>query len=289
MNHKKTIRIGTRGSELALWQANRVKDLLIKAEPSNHYLILPIVTKGDVNTKDSISQIGGKGIFLKEIELALVNNDIDIAIHSFKDITAIPNKELAYSGFILEESVTDSFILFNDKSLTDQLVIATGSLRRKALMKEYYPQVKCIEIRGNIQTRIESAKKSGADGLMLSTAGLQRLGLTDLISHECNPNQFIPAPGQGIIAIQHRSNEPEIVNKVKAITQKETNDLALNYYAILEELNFNCDIPFGAYINAKQELKLFYEKNNVPTFVTTQWSKKDEVKRSLKSLINNNH
>ena len=143
---KKIIRIGTRRSELAMWQANRVKTSLESLGGDYAYELVPIQTIGDQNISDPISSIGGKGIFLKEIEQALVHNDIDIAVHSFKDITAIPSTKLEYSGFILEEAITDSFILLNNKTLSDDLVIATGSLRRKALIRELYPNIKCIDI-----------------------------------------------------------------------------------------------------------------------------------------------
>jgi len=283
----KIIRIGTRRSELAMWQANRVKASLESLAEGYAYELLPIQTKGDQNISDPISSIGGKGIFLKEIEQALINNDIDIAVHSFKDITAIPSTKLEYSGFILEEAITDSFILLTNKSLSDDLVIATGSLRRKALIRELYPNIKCVDIRGNVHTRIETAKKNKLDGLMLSTAGLQRLGLDHLISHECDPNTFIPAPGQGMIAIQQRVDEPHIKQSIQAITNNQTNALAQQYYIILKTLNFNCDIPFGAYINSSQQLRLFYELDGNANHLLTEWSDQQDVESTLNNLVNN--
>jgi hydroxymethylbilane synthase len=281
---KKVIRIGTRQSVLAMWQANRVKASLESLNEECTYELVPIQTKGDQNISDPISSIGGKGIFLKEIEQALVNNDIDIAVHSFKDITAIPSIDLEYSGFILEEAITDSFILLTNKSLSDDLVIATGSLRRKALIRELYPNIQCVDIRGNVHTRIEKAKTNKLDGLMLSTAGLQRLGLEHLIAHECDPNEFIPAPGQGIIAIQHRVGEPHIKQAIQAITNSQTNALAQQYYTILQTLNFNCDIPFGAYINSSQQLRLFYDDSKAPRFLSIELSHKEGVNQILKDL-----
>ena len=120
---------------------------------------------------------------------------------------------------------------------------------------------------------------------MLSTAGLQRLGLDHLISHECNPNKFIPAPGQGMIAIQQRVDEPHIKQSIQAITNSQTNALAQQYYAILETLNFNCDIPFGAYINSSQQLRLFYELDGTPNHLLTEWSDQQDVENTLNALV----
>ncbi|MEK9726835.1 MAG: hydroxymethylbilane synthase [Candidatus Margulisiibacteriota bacterium] len=255
----KKIRIGTRGSALAMWQAKHVESLLLANHLNLETVLVPIETQGDLDLNRSISDIGGKGIFLKEIEQALLANKIDIAVHSFKDITAIPSPKLTYSGFILEEAVTDAFILFNNRKITDDnLKIATGSLRRKALCQVLYPNIQCHDIRGNIQTRIQRAKDRGDDGVLLSTAGLQRLNLTHLIHLETNPEEFIPAPGQGIIAIQQRSNDPNLSAIIQKITQSSVNDLALKYYALLQGVDFNCQVPFGAYFN-QNKLCVFME------------------------------
>ena len=275
MGQPARIRIGTRSSQLARWQANRVQAFIHQHDSNIATDIIPIETSGDQNLAQPISDIGGKGIFLKEIEHALINNDIDIAVHSFKDITSIPNPDLEYSGFILEESATDAFILFNGKQITDDsLTIATGSLRRKALCKDLYPNIRCVEIRGNIQTRIKKAEALGYDGLMLSTAGLQRLGMDHLITHECEPTEFIPAPGQGIIAIQQRSGEHDIQSLVEAITDTQTNQLARHYYQLLEGVQFNCGIPFGAYIDEFNHLKLFVEKDGRGKYFTVDLMEK---------------
>ena len=286
MGKQSHIRIGTRSSQLALWQAKRVQALINQHNASVATDIIPIQTTGDVNLTQSISDIGGKGIFLKEIEQALVNREIDIAVHSFKDITSIPNPNLTYSGFVLEESVTDAFILFNGKQLTDEsLTIATGSLRRKALCKELYSNITCVDIRGNIQTRIKKAEALGYDGLMLSTAGLQRLEMDHLITHECDPTEFIPAPGQGLIAIQQRSGEHDIQSLVEAITDTQTNQLARHYYQLLEGVQFNCGIPFGAYIDESNHLKLFVEKDCGGKYFTVDLLKKEWLNLVVEKVI----
>ena len=285
MGQQTNIRIGTRKSALAMWQAERVKALIQQHNRNCSCVLVPIQTSGDVNVDQSISDIGGKGIFLKEIEQALINNDIDIAVHSFKDITSIPNSDLTYSGFILEESITDAFILFNGKQLMDEsLIIATGSLRRKALCKDLYPNITCVDIRGNIQTRIKKAEALGYDGLMLSTAGLQRLGMDHLITHECDPTEFIPAPGQGIIAIQQRSGEHDIQSLVEAITDTQTNQLARHYYQLLEGVQFNCGIPFGAYVDEFNHLRVFIEKNGQSDYCMFTGNESDQLNQAIAAV-----
>ena len=284
MGKQTRIRIGTRQSSLALWQANRVK-VLLENTTNQQCEIVPIATTGDINLTQSISEIGGKGIFLKEIEHALINDEIDIAVHSFKDITAMPNASLVYSGFILEESVTDCFILF-DQSVDlnkDTLKIATGSLRRQALIQHLYPNIECVGIRGNVGSRIKKAKQSGYHGLMLSTAGLQRLNLDHLITHQCDPTKFIPAPGQGMIAIQNRQNDSVIESLISAISDPAINQLANIYYQLLRDINFNCGIPFGAYV-FNDQLKVFVQKQNQPYFLDLDISKAATIAAEIKQL-----
>ena len=255
------IRIGTRGSALALWQANYIKQALVHAFPQLSVTIHVIQTQGDKDGQCSIADIGGKGVFVKDIEQALVDNTIDIAVHSFKDITSQPHSELDYAGFCLQERVTDAIILFDQPSNaleSESLVLATGSMRRQALCKEYFSKVQCVPIRGNIDTRIQTAKDRGLDGLILSTAGLQRLGLDDYITHEPDPMQFVPAPGQGLLALQVRAQDTPALDCVNAISNAIINDLGHLYYDLLEGIAFNCGIPFGAYID-KDILHVFLE------------------------------
>ncbi len=285
MGKQARIRIGTRRSDLAQWQAKRVQTLIQNNYPELFCELVLIDTTGDINLTDSISEIGGKGIFLKEIEQALVNNDIDIAIHSFKDITVTPLNKLKYSGFILEESVSDAFILFDNFNLgVDKLTIATGSLRRQALCQKLYPNISCVDIRGNIQTRIKKAKKAGYDGLLLSMAGLERLGLDELVTHQCDPNIFIPAPGQGIIAIQQKSQDSEIELIIKSITTPSINELANCYYQLLESINFNCGIPFGAYFG-ENSLTIFLEKDGNAERLVFEGNKDEQLNQAITEML----
>tara|TARA_A100001015_G_C14994486_1_gene715571 strand:+ start:313 stop:1173 length:861 start_codon:yes stop_codon:yes gene_type:complete len=262
----KHLRIGTRQSQLAMWQAKRIQTLISNYAPSIKMEIIPIETSGDINLTDSISEIGGKGIFLKEIEQALISNSIDIAVHSFKDITSNPHPQLQFSGFLLEESETDAFILFNNKSITDDaLVIATGSLRRKALCKHLFSNITCVNIRGNIQTRIKKAEELGYDGLLLSTAGLQRLKLDHLISLQCNSKEFIPAPGQGFIAIQNRIQDTELGILINNIVPQFSQKLGGIYFDFLKGIEFNCQLPLGAHIK-NNNIDIFLEHKTAQYF-----------------------
>ena len=249
MTKTHTIRLGTRGSSLALTQANMVKAMLEEHFPDVPIQLITIKTTGDIRSED-ISSLGGKGVFIKEIEAALLNNEIDLAVHSFKDITSKPHDSLVYSAFLLQERVTDAFVLFNKKNVQqDACVIATGSMRRQALCRELYPNITCVPIRGNIDNRIKKAKSLGYDGLILSTAGLQRLDLDHLITHEPDPVRFIPAPGQGMLAIQHRVADKHIVPFVEPLIMPKTHLLGVHYFRLLQGISFNCNLPFGAYIN----------------------------------------
>ena len=251
MTYLQHLRLGTRGSALALKQANNVK-VMMDAMFSVNVELTIIKTTGD-DTSEDISSLGGKGVFVKEIENALLRRDIDLAVHSFKDITSTPHSELKYSAFLLKERVTDAFVLFNHQQLpTDDCVLATGSMRRQALCQALYPNVRCVPIRGNIDTRIQKARAMGVDGVILSTAGLQRLGLDHLITHEPDPKQFVPAPGQGMLAIQHRSKDTIVEAMVKQLIHPKVHELGESYYNLLHGISFNCELPFGAYIEDKQ-------------------------------------
>ena len=278
------IRLGSRGSALARVQANRVKSLINQRYPEITIEIVIIKTAGDLN-QGEISSLGGKSVFVKEIETALINDEIDIAVHSFKDITSQPIQGLSYSSFLLEERPTDAFILFDkNKSLSDPLTIATGSLRRQHLCAHLYPSIRCVPIRGNIDTRIKLAMEQNYDGLILSTAGLQRLALDAQIAVELDPNQFIPAPGQGMLAIQHRSNDLKSQAIAKAVGDKMDHQLGQMYFQFLQGISFNCELPLGAYIE-NNHIHIFIEHNE-PRYLTFSVSDMSHAIQSVKALVN---
>ena len=200
------IRIGTRGSKLALAQAYIVQNRIETQNPNIKTSIIKIETEGDKNQSSSLSEIGGKGVFIKEVQHELLANNIDIAVHSLKDVTSCTPDLLEMNCFFQPESV-DDVALTNDARRLDQLtendIVGTSSLRRIAQLKQLNPKVKIKPIRGNINTRINKLKSNEYDAIILSECGLIRLNIED-ISIENLSHSFIPAPGQGVIAIEKK-------------------------------------------------------------------------------------
>ncbi|RAP24028.1 hydroxymethylbilane synthase [Candidatus Marinamargulisbacteria bacterium SCGC AG-343-K17] len=283
MTNGSVIRLGTRGSALAMKQASMIKQALEKKHPNVDIEVVIIQTTGDQRTED-ISTIGGKGVFIKEIEQALLENKIDCAVHSFKDITSQPHNKLTYSAFLLNERVNDAFILFNDKNIeSDHCLIATGSMRRKALCAHLYPNVECVSIRGNIDTRIDTARELNYDGLILSAAGLQRLNREDEISFEPDPTRFIPAPGQGMLAIQNRANDTELTELIQSLREEKGHVMGCQYYEFLQGIAFNCNHPLGGYISNDQ-LHVFIQ-HQTPEYMTFHVKELSSAIDQVRSMV----
>ncbi len=236
------IRIGSRGSALAMWQANHAKSLL----PNHDVEIKIIKTEGDLSDKP-LSEIGGKGVFIKSLELALLNNEIDIAVHSFKDVTSDLAPGLQLSGFLKPESVRDALIVGKAPVKT----IATGSLRRIQLLKKLRPELKTVDIRGNVDTRLKKLDEGQFDGLILSEAGLIRLGLNDRVTESLDPMSFVPAPGQGVICFETR--EGELTDLCDSISDPEQLIISRIERQLLEEIGFDCTVPLGVYSELKDD------------------------------------
>ena len=196
------IKIGTRASKLALWQAYYVADLLKQAGMESE--IVQIDTKGDQVLDVSISKIGSKGVFTQELEDQLLDGRIDIAVHSAKDMPSRLGEGLELIAFSVREQAQD--VLLSTKkgvSLSDShLVVGTSSTRRIATLKHFYPHVNTVEVRGNLQTRIRKMEEGLCDALLLAYAGVFRMGYADSVGEHLDINQFIPAVGQGSIAIE---------------------------------------------------------------------------------------
>ena len=239
------IRIGTRGSQLAQIQASRVRQALVG---NDQIEICEISTEGDIDQATSLSKLGGKGVFVKSLEEALLNNKVDIAVHSLKDITSEQPEALIIAGCLHPEATEDAVILFGHQSLEvcpEGTQIATGSLRRKALLKELYPDIVPVDIRGNVHTRINKSKDSGYGGVMLSYVGLLRLGLEDQVTQVMQAESFIPAPGQGVIAIQCRKSDTQIQEKINAISDPKQTIISQVEQKILKGVGFDCGVPLG--------------------------------------------
>lgn len=245
----KICRLGTRGSKLALAQAEIVKARLEKKNPNTQFEIQVIHTQGDIDLSSPLCEIGGKGVFIKELEVSLLNKQIDIAVHSLKDITTALPKELQLTAFLPAEAFTDVMILNPKYKHFDELpegaTLATGSMRRKALLKKLRPDIKTVDIRGNVLTRISKLNEGTFDGVLLSEAGLIRLNLQDQISYRFNPHLFCPAPGQGVIALESRKDEAETIEICRSINDKDQEIKSTTELAFLEKVDFDCRAPLG--------------------------------------------
>lgn len=245
---KETIKIGTRSSKLALWQANYIEEELLKYFPDLKIQLKEIKTKGDHITDVALSKVGGKGLFTKEIEDALINNEVDIAVHSLKDLpTKLPDG-LKISAVLKRENPCDVLISNNKvkfKELISGSKIGTSSLRRIAQLKALRNDLEYIDLRGNLDTRIKKFESGEYDGVILAFAGVKRLGFEKLISEQFTTEQILPAVGQGTLAVETRENDPEIEKIISSINNHESYISAFCERAFLERLQGGCQVPIG--------------------------------------------
>jgi len=242
--------IGTRGSKLALYQANLVKSKLETAYPTLEVLINVIKTKGDKILDIALSKIGDKGFFTKEIQDALYNKEVDIAVHSLKDLpTELPKG--SQLGAILERvNHRDVLVSVGGKKLADFTAedkIATSSLRRKSQLLQMNKQVQVVEIRGNVDTRIRKMHDGHCDGMIMAAAGIERLGLQEHITEYLNETQMLTAPGQGAIAIEIREEDNDILEVLSVLNHKESAISVTAERSFLNRLEGGCQIPFAAH------------------------------------------
>ena len=241
------IKIGTRGSKLALWQAYHVQDLLKAKDVSSE--IVTIETKGDKILDVTIAKIGSKGVFTEEIEDQLKDGRIDIAVHSAKDMQSTLPDGFELIAFGQREKSHDVLVSHKSIDLNDQnLVLGTSSTRRLAFLHKYYPHIKTVPVRGNLQTRIQKMKDGACDALWLAYAGTHRMEYDDMIVHEFDPAQFVPAVGQGSIAIEVSETldqeKKEIVRQ--AVNHEESEKCLIAERSFLKKMDGGCSIPvFG--------------------------------------------
>ena len=247
------IKIGTRKSKLAMWQANHIKDELskhgIEAE------LLPIETKGDKVLDVSISKIGSKGVFTEELESMLENGEVDVAIHSAKDLPSELPEQFEIIAFSSREKENDVLISLNKslelKDNNSSFVIGTSSTRRIATLAHYYPNIKTVEIRGNLQTRIQKMESGHCDALLLAYAGVARMEYNELINQELPLDIFTPAVGQGSLAVEIATSlSEEKKSKIRAVINDPVAEIKLKAErAYLRKLKGGCSIP--AFANAQ--------------------------------------
>jgi hydroxymethylbilane synthase len=254
LKHK--IIIGSRGSELALWQAEFIKKELEKKNKNVSIEIKIIKTKGDKILDVALSKIGDRSLFTKELEIELINKKIDLAVHSLKDLqTEIP-KGLKLAAVTKRHNVQDVMIarkkgttIFN---LAENATVATGSLRRKCQLLHIRPDLKIVELRGNVPTRIKRFLESDWDAIILARAGVERLKLNKHISSIIKTDVMLPAVGQGALGIETRADNKMVNEIVKSIHHENTYKAVLAERSLLKKLEGGCQVPIGAFAEVKQ-------------------------------------
>ena len=248
---KQHVIIGSRGSDLALWQANYVRDTLRALYPGLTVEIEIIHTMGDRILDTPLAILGGKGVFTKEVEEALLDRRVDIAVHSLKDLPTVNPPELVIGAVPKRANVEDVF-MSKDTSvrlmdLPDEATIATGSLRRKAQILSKRPDLQIVDIRGNVPTRIQKMLDSNWDGMILARAGVERLGLTQYLAHTISMEWVLPAVGQGALGIQCRTDDKDVLDLLAPLNDAETLAAVTAERALLAALGGGCQVPIGAY------------------------------------------
>lgn len=254
-NLKQKIIIGSRGSELALWQANYIKRELEKKNRNVRVEINIIKTKGDKILDVALSKIGDKSLFTKELEVELLAKRIDLAVHSLKDLqTQIP-AGLKLAAVTKRHEVEDVLIArkkgMTIKSLPEFAVVATGSLRRRAQLLHFRPDITIIDLRGNVPSRIKKFLESEWDAIILARAGVERLNLKKHISSFIPKEEILPAVGQGALGIEIREDNKAVEEIIKSLHHEETYKAVIAERALLRTLEGGCQVPIGAFAEVK--------------------------------------
>lgn len=264
------IKIGTRGSKLALWQADYVINQLSNIHKDIEFEKIIIKTKGDKILDTALSKIGDKGLFTKELEVALINEEIDMAVHSMKDVPTNIDENLIISSILKREKCEDVFISNKYKSFSDlpsNSILGTSSLRRKAFLEDKRKDIIYKDIRGNLDTRLKKLDDGEYDAIILAYAGLHRLGLDNRITEFINIENITPAVGQGAVGIETRKND-DFTNKIsKSINDDITFKCVSIERFLLNKIEGGCQIPFGCYSYLKDDkifvkFDLFEEDNS---------------------------
>lgn len=240
------LRIASRQSKLALWQAHWVKSELLKYHPSLLIEIVGITTEGDKRLDVSLSKIGGKGLFVKELEAALLENKADIAVHSLKDMPMEQPAGLTLEIYCKREDPRDA-LLAKTSDLKKNALIGTSSFRRQLQIKTLMPECKLKDLRGNIDTRIRKLLDGEYDGIILAAAGLKRLGLTEHVIRYFSTDDFIPTAGQGALAIECRRDDTAVLNLLQPLNHTDTASCVIAERAVVKTLGGDCKTPIGAY------------------------------------------
>ena len=258
MSARPTIKIGSRGSALALRQTEEALGQLRPLYPDLDFQVVTVRTQGDISPDASLAGMG-LGIFVKEIEQLLLDGQLDMAVHSLKDLPTKLPEGLALGAMLRRKDPRDVLVnRWNCKlaDLPDGARIGTSSPRRRAQLINICPQVQVLPIRGNVDTRIRKAGGEEYDGAVLAAAGIIRLGLTEHIAAYLSPQRFVPPPGQGVLAVEVRTDDYQMIDLLRPIEHIETRLAVTAERAFLEKLGSGCQMPVGAYARCQDELML---------------------------------
>ena len=252
----KTFVIGTRGSKLALFQSNLVKELLEKNYPKYNFVLKKIKTKGDILIDKALDRKIDKGFFVNEIQKMLINEEIHIAVHSLKDLPVESNENLLISAILKRANPQDVFISKNKKKLkdfTENEIIGSSSLRRKAQLLKLNPKLNVIDIRGNVDTRIKKMERGEYDGLILAAAGIERLGLDNYITEFISNSDILSAPGQGAIAIEIKKDNIQLKKITSSINDEFSRVTTSTERSFMKLMGGGCNYPIAALSTVKND------------------------------------
>jgi hydroxymethylbilane synthase len=247
---KKILRIATRKSALALWQANHVQALLLEAHPDIEIELVKIVTQGDRILDRPLAEIGGKGLFLKELERAMLDGEADLAVHSMKDVPASMADGLVLEAVLPRANPYDALVSRNAQRLADLPAgsrIGTSSLRRKSQLLALRPDLEVADLRGNVDTRLKKLDEGQYDAIILACAGLERLGLGERITETLKMPDWLPASTQGIIGLQCREDDAATRALIEPLADSDTMVVACAERAVARVLEATCQVPLAAH------------------------------------------
>jgi hydroxymethylbilane synthase len=245
-----TLRIATRKSALALWQANHVRDLLLQAHPGIEIELVKIVTQGDRILDRPLAEIGGKGLFLKELERAMLDGEADLAVHSMKDVPASMAEGLVLDAVLPRANPYDALVSRNNRLLADLPAgsrVGTSSLRRKSQLLALRPDLVVNDLRGNVDTRLRKLDEGQYDAIILACAGLERLGLGERITETLQMPDWLPASTQGIIGLQCREQDAPTRDLIKPLADNDTMIVANAERAVARVLEATCQVPLAVH------------------------------------------
>lgn len=246
----KKVRIGTRGSQLALYQSQIVAGYLEKSLGAGSVEIITIKTTGDKILDAPLSKIGDKGLFTKEIEKALLVSEIDCAVHSLKDLPTVLPDGLEITAFSEREDVRDALVARDGMKfleLPKGSTLATGSLRRRSQILHLRSDLNLVDMRGNLNTRLKKLEEEGYAGMMLAYAGIKRLGMANRVTEILEPSVILPAVGQGVIAVESRASDDRMKELMRGYNDHDSKIAALAERAFLRRLEGGCQVPIGVY------------------------------------------